>query len=159
MKNLEAFKLGLYTPTSKKDAGTKEACSRGLQSSQFDAKGWRRLGKCIRASRLRCTEEEDENKAKRLKPYLGYEVFEFSWVPHSVTSFDDVCVEVTVLHETRGRLPKFMGKACVPGCSFAKRGEEGLTFYSLERKGISSQIKGTIALKVYYHDEDVPTNA
>lgn len=156
IKNLEAFKL-VYTHQRKMQAQRKlvvEVCkAHNLMPKDGEGSASAYVQVDFDVERRRT-----KTKPKDLNP-IWDEVFEFSWVPHSVTSFDDVCVEVTVLHETRGRPPKFMGKACVPGCSFAKRGEEGLTFYSLERKGIFSQIKGTIALKVYYHDEDVPTNA
>lgn len=94
-----------------------------------------------------------KTRPKDLDP-IWEETFEFSWLPPNDCGHDK-CVELTIYHETRGRPPKFLGKVCVPGSSFARRGEEALTFYSLERKGLFSQIKGTLGLKVYYYD-DVP---
>ncbi|KAH7420937.1 hypothetical protein KP509_13G031100 [Ceratopteris richardii] len=92
-------------------------------------------------------------RAKDLNP-VWEEAFEIPWFPISATP-DYVCVEATVYHETRGRAPKFMGRVCIPGSSFARRGEETLKMYNLERRGICSQIRGAIGLKVYYYDEEL----
>ncbi|MCO5606528.1 hypothetical protein L7F22_060716 [Adiantum nelumboides] len=93
-------------------------------------------------------------RPKDLNPVWD-EVFEFLWLPSTDASCREVCVDATIYHEMRGRAPKFMGTVCVPGSSFAKQGEEALTVYNLERKGLCSQIKGTIGLKVYYYIEEV----
>ncbi|KAI5072884.1 hypothetical protein GOP47_0012990 [Adiantum capillus-veneris] len=96
-----------------------------------------------------------KTKPKDLNP-VWEEAFEFLWLPHSDASCHDVCVEVTIFHEMRGRAPKFMGTVCVPGSLFAKKGEETLIVHNLERWGLCSQIKGAISMKVYYYTEEVP---
>ncbi|XVE57001.1 hypothetical protein DITRI_Ditri04bG0056500 [Diplodiscus trichospermus] len=54
-----------------------------------------------------------------------------------------------------GRKNHFLGRIKLYGSQFAKRGEEGLFYFPLEKKSVFSWIRGEIGLKVYYYDEIV----
>ncbi|KAK6924965.1 Phosphoribosyltransferase C-terminal [Dillenia turbinata] len=54
----------------------------------------------------------------------------------------------------------FLGRVKIYGSQFAKRGDEGLIYFALEKKSVFSWIRGEIGLKIYYYDEvvEVPAN-
>lgn len=52
-----------------------------------------------------------------------------------------------------GRKNHFLGRVKLYGTQFAKRGNEGLVYFSLEKKSVFSWIRGEIGLKIYYYDE------
>ncbi|CBI15270.3 unnamed protein product, partial [Vitis vinifera] len=49
----------------------------------------------------------------------------------------------------------FLGRVKLYGSQFAKRGEEGLVYFPLEKKSVFSWIRGEIGLRIYYYDEEV----
>ncbi|XVF11983.1 hypothetical protein REPUB_Repub08aG0075800 [Reevesia pubescens] len=54
-----------------------------------------------------------------------------------------------------GRKNHFLGRVKLYGSQFAKRGEEGLVYFPLEKKSVFSWIRGEIELRIYYYDEIV----
>ncbi|XP_022737438.1 protein QUIRKY-like [Durio zibethinus] len=54
-----------------------------------------------------------------------------------------------------GRKNHFLGRVKLYGSQFAKRGEEGLVYFPLEKKSVFSWIRGEIGLRIYYYDEIV----
>ncbi|XP_022768245.1 protein QUIRKY-like [Durio zibethinus] len=54
-----------------------------------------------------------------------------------------------------GRKKHFLGRVKLYGSQFAKRGEEGLVYFPLEKKSVFSWIRGEIGLRIYYYDEIV----
>ncbi|WOK99163.1 protein QUIRKY-like [Canna indica] len=50
----------------------------------------------------------------------------------------------------------FLGRVRICGSQFARRGEEGLIYFPLERRSLLSWIRGEIGLKIYYYDEPLP---
>ncbi|KAI4336037.1 hypothetical protein L6164_014613 [Bauhinia variegata] len=52
-----------------------------------------------------------------------------------------------------GRKNHFLGRVKLYGTQFAQRGEEGLVYFTLEKKRVFSWITGEIGLKIYYFDE------
>lgn len=49
----------------------------------------------------------------------------------------------------------FLGRVKLYGSQFSKKGEEGLIYFSLEKKNVFSWIRGEIGLRIYYYDETV----
>ncbi|KAJ4960474.1 hypothetical protein NE237_020384 [Protea cynaroides] len=47
----------------------------------------------------------------------------------------------------------FLGRVKLYGTQFAKRGDEGLIYFPLEKKSVFSWIRGEIGLRIYYYDE------
>ncbi|KAK9278010.1 hypothetical protein L1049_027567 [Liquidambar formosana] len=47
----------------------------------------------------------------------------------------------------------FLGRVKLYGSQFAKRGNEGLVYFTLEKKSVFSWIRGEIGLRIYYYDE------
>ncbi|KAF3437783.1 hypothetical protein FNV43_RR20539 [Rhamnella rubrinervis] len=69
-------------------------------------------------------------------------------------------LEIEVLNDKRfgnatgsGRKNHFLGRLKLYGSQFAKRGEEGLVYFPLEKKSVFSWIRGEIGLRIYYYDE------
>ncbi|XVE54843.1 hypothetical protein DITRI_Ditri03aG0115000 [Diplodiscus trichospermus] len=54
-----------------------------------------------------------------------------------------------------GRKNHFLGRVKLYGSQFARRGEEGLIYFPLEKKSVFSWIRGEIGLRIYYYDEIV----
>ncbi|XVF50177.1 hypothetical protein PTKIN_Ptkin04bG0074800 [Pterospermum kingtungense] len=54
-----------------------------------------------------------------------------------------------------GRKNHFLGRVKLYGSQFAKRGEEGLVYFTLEKKSVFSWIRGEIGLRIYFYDEIV----
>ncbi|XP_020593961.1 protein QUIRKY [Phalaenopsis equestris] len=52
------------------------------------------------------------------------------------------------------RKNNFLGRVRIYGSQFARRGEEGLIYFPLEKRGLLSWIHGEIGLKIYYFDEE-----
>ncbi|KAI4343839.1 hypothetical protein L6164_011143 [Bauhinia variegata] len=52
-----------------------------------------------------------------------------------------------------GRKNHFLGRVKLYGTQVAKRGEEGLVYFTLEKRSVFSWIRGEIGLKIYYYDE------
>ncbi|KAI4342567.1 hypothetical protein MLD38_027181 [Melastoma candidum] len=75
----------------------------------------------------------------------------------SQMDYDELLLEV---HNDRrygpaSRKSHFLGRVKVYGSQFAPRGQEGLVYFSLEKKSVFSWVRGEIGLKVYYYDEEV----
>ncbi|XVF54262.1 hypothetical protein PTKIN_Ptkin05aG0166300 [Pterospermum kingtungense] len=75
-------------------------------------------------------------------------------------SMDEEELEIEVLNDKKlgnvsGRKNHFLGRVKLYGSQFAKRGEEGLVYFPLEKKSVFSWIKGEIGLRIYYYDEIV----
>ncbi|KAK8949318.1 hypothetical protein KSP39_PZI006229 [Platanthera zijinensis] len=51
------------------------------------------------------------------------------------------------------RKNNFLGRVRLYGSQFARRGEEGLIYFPLEKRNLLSWIRGEIGLKIYYYDE------
>ncbi|GAB2269939.1 hypothetical protein Dimus_004857 [Dionaea muscipula] len=49
----------------------------------------------------------------------------------------------------------FLGRVKLYGTQFAKRGEEGLVYFALEKKSVFSWIRGEIGLRIFYFEEAV----
>ncbi|KMZ70154.1 C2 calcium/lipid-binding plant phosphoribosyltransferase-likeprotein [Zostera marina] len=54
-----------------------------------------------------------------------------------------------------GRKSHFLGRVRVCGSQFAKKGEEGLIYFPLEKKSLFSWVRGDIGLKIYYSDDQI----
>ncbi|KAI0496435.1 hypothetical protein KFK09_022751 [Dendrobium nobile] len=52
------------------------------------------------------------------------------------------------------RRNNFLGRVRIYGSQFARRGEEGLIYFPLEKRSFLSWIRGEIGLKIYYFDDD-----
>uniref|UniRef100_A0A7N0VLH9 C2 domain-containing protein n=1 Tax=Kalanchoe fedtschenkoi TaxID=63787 RepID=A0A7N0VLH9_KALFE len=52
------------------------------------------------------------------------------------------------------RKSHFLGRVKLCGSQIPRRGEEGLVYYSLEKKSVFSWIRGQIGLRIYYYDEE-----
>lgn len=69
-------------------------------------------------------------------------------------------LEIEVFNDKRfgnasgsSRKNHFLGRLKLYGSQFAKRGEEGLVYFPLEKKSVFSWIRGEIGLRIYYYDE------
>ncbi|XP_068650143.1 protein QUIRKY [Aristolochia californica] len=67
-------------------------------------------------------------------------------------------LEVEVYNDKRpgsgsGRRNHFLGRVKLYGTQFAKKGEEGLIYFTLEKKSVFSWIRGVLGLRIYYYDE------
>ncbi|XP_011071607.1 protein QUIRKY isoform X1 [Sesamum indicum] len=72
--------------------------------------------------------------------------------------FEELNVEVfndKKLSNGNARKNHFLGRVKLYGSQFAKRGEEGLVYFTLEKKSVFSWIRGDLGLKIYYYDEMV----
>ncbi|KAG6686781.1 hypothetical protein I3842_11G038300 [Carya illinoinensis] len=57
-----------------------------------------------------------------------------------------------------GRKNHFLGRVKLYGSQFARRGNEALVYYTLEKKSVFSWIRGEIGLRIYYYDGLVEEN-
>ncbi|XP_057806390.1 LOW QUALITY PROTEIN: protein QUIRKY [Salvia miltiorrhiza] len=70
--------------------------------------------------------------------------------------YEELNVEVfndKKLSNGNARKNHFLGRVKLYGSQFVKRGEEGLVYFTLEKKSVFSWIKGELGLKIYYYDE------
>lgn len=76
---------------------------------------------------------------------------------HDNDSMPAEILEINLYNDKKtGKRSTFLGKVKIAGSAFVKSGSETLIYYPLEKRSVFSQIKGEIALKVYYIDEDPP---
>ncbi|XP_060204692.1 protein QUIRKY [Lycium barbarum] len=72
--------------------------------------------------------------------------------------FEELDIEVfndKRLSNGNARKNHFLGRVKLYGSQFARRGEEGLIYFPLEKKSVFSWIRGELGLKIYYYDEMV----
>lgn len=92
---------------------------------------------------------------KNLNPTWN-EKLEFVISDPSSMEYEELEVEVfndKKLSSGNGRKNHFLGRVKIYGTQFAKRGEEGLIYFPLEKKSVFSWIRGELGLKIYYYDE------
>lgn len=85
------------------------------------------------------------------------EVLEFIVSDPNTMDYEELNVEV--YHDKKmsppgaARKNHFLGRVKLYGSQFARRGEEGLVYFPLEKKSVFSWIRGEIGLRIYYFDE------
>eukprot|EP00249_Psilotum_nudum_P025442 c29910_g1_i1 orf=32-460(+) len=62
-------------------------------------------------------------------------------------------LEVSVYNEKKTKQRNFLGRVKIPGSTIVRQGDEAVIPYMLEKRGLFSNIKGEIYLKIYYYDE------
>ncbi|XP_058085482.1 multiple C2 domain and transmembrane region protein 14 [Magnolia sinica] len=78
---------------------------------------------------------------------------------HDPDSLACETLELNIYNDKKtGKRSTFLGKVKISGSSFAKSGSEALVYYPLEKRSVFSQIKGELGLKVYYIDEEPPSD-
>ncbi|CAI9112279.1 OLC1v1012700C1 [Oldenlandia corymbosa var. corymbosa] len=96
---------------------------------------------------------------KNLNPTWN-EMLEFVISDPSNMEYEELEIEVyndKKLSSGNGRKNHFLGRVKIYGTQFSKRGEEGLIYFSLEKKSVFSWIRGELGLKIYYYDEMEPS--
>lgn len=86
------------------------------------------------------------------------EALEFVVTDPKTMEFEELNVEVfndKKLSNGNARKNHFLGRVKLYGSQFVKRGDEGLVYFTLEKKSVFSWIKGELGLKIYYYDEIV----
>ncbi|KAK6123252.1 hypothetical protein DH2020_043009 [Rehmannia glutinosa] len=94
---------------------------------------------------------------KNLNPVWN-EVLEFVVTDPNTMEFEELNIEVfndKKLSNGSARKNHFLGRVKLYGSQFVKRGEEGLVYFTLEKKSVFSWIRGELGLKIYYYDEMV----
>ncbi|XAR65449.1 hypothetical protein NMG60_11009585 [Bertholletia excelsa] len=84
------------------------------------------------------------------------ESFEFEVPDPKTMEYDELEIEVyndKKMSNGNARKNHFLGRVKIYGSQFAKKGEEGLIYFQLEKKSVFSWIRGEIGLRVYYFDE------
>lgn len=83
---------------------------------------------------------------------------------HDPSAMDADELDVEVYNDRRfgsaaggARRNHFLGRVKIYGTQFARRGEEGLIYFPLEKKSLLSWVRGEIGLKIYYYDELITT--
>ncbi|KAI3766810.1 hypothetical protein L2E82_16884 [Cichorium intybus] len=67
-------------------------------------------------------------------------------------------LEIEVFNDKRlsngsARKNHFLGRVKLYGSQFARKGDEGLIYFQLEKKSVFSWIRGEIGLRIYYYDD------
>lgn len=79
----------------------------------------------------------------------------FSFTVPDPTNLSHETVDVNIYHENKvAHTRNFMGRVRIYGSSIVREGEAVVQHFPLEKRGIFSHIKGDIALKVYYVEEN-----
>ncbi|KAL8141942.1 hypothetical protein V2J09_014974 [Rumex salicifolius] len=52
-----------------------------------------------------------------------------------------------------GRKNHFLGRVKIYGSQFARRGDEGLIYFPLEKKSVFSWVRGELGMRIYYYDD------
>ncbi|OIT33423.1 PREDICTED: protein QUIRKY [Nicotiana attenuata] len=87
-----------------------------------------------------------------------HEALEFIISDPRTMEFEELDIEVfndKKLSNGNARKNHFLGRVKLYGSQFARRGEEGLIYFPLEKKSVFSWIRGELGLKIYYYDEMV----
>ncbi|MCO5611245.1 hypothetical protein L7F22_065497 [Adiantum nelumboides] len=76
-----------------------------------------------------------------------------------INDFDDMTneiLEINVFDNSRrpaGKKGKFLGRVCLHGSTFVRKGQEQLNYYRLDKRGLFSLVRGELGLMIYYTDE------
>ncbi|KAG8379151.1 hypothetical protein BUALT_Bualt07G0058300 [Buddleja alternifolia] len=92
---------------------------------------------------------------KNLNPVWN-EALDFIVSDPKTMEFEELNVEVfndKKLSNGSARKNHFLGRVKLYGSQFVRRGEEGLVYFTLEKKSVFSWIRGELGLKIYYYDE------
>ncbi|GAB4845521.1 hypothetical protein Ancab_038926 [Ancistrocladus abbreviatus] len=84
------------------------------------------------------------------------EQLEFTVSDPSTMELEEIDIEVyndKRMASGGGRKNHFLGRVKLYGSQFSRRGEEGLVYYTLEKKNMFSWVRGEIGLRIYYYDE------
>nr|GMC52660.1 protein QUIRKY [Ipomoea batatas] len=84
------------------------------------------------------------------------EVLEFVVSDPKTMEFEELEIDVyndKKLSNGNARKNQFLGRVKVYGTQFARRGEEGLIYFQLEKRSVFSWVRGELGLKIYYYDE------
>ncbi|XP_077247816.1 C2 calcium/lipid-binding plant phosphoribosyltransferase family protein [Tasmannia lanceolata] len=83
------------------------------------------------------------------------ETLEFLVVDPKTLESEELDIEVFNDKRTggSGRKNHFLGRVRLYGSQIARKGEEGLIYFPLEKKSVFSWIRGQIGLRIYYFDE------
>lgn len=95
--------------------------------------------------------------SRNLNPVWN-ESLEFIVSDPKTMEFEEIEIEVfndKKLSHGNARKNHFLGRVKLYGSQFAKRGDEGLIYFQLEKKSVFSWIRGEIGLRIYYYDEIV----
>ncbi|KAK1359794.1 Multiple C2 and transmembrane domain-containing protein 2 [Heracleum sosnowskyi] len=95
--------------------------------------------------------------SRNLNPVWN-ESLEFIVSDPKTMEFEQVEIEVfndKKMSHGNARKNHFLGRVKLNGTQFAKRGDEGLIYFELEKKSVFSWIRGELGLRIYYYDEIV----
>lgn len=95
--------------------------------------------------------------SRNLNPVWN-ETLEFIVSDPKTMEYEQVEIEVfndKKLSHGNARKNHFLGRVKLYGTQFAKRGDEGLIYFELEKKSVFSWIRGQLGLRIYYFDEIV----
>lgn len=95
--------------------------------------------------------------SRNLNPVWN-ESLEFIVSDPKTMEFEQLEIEVfndKKMSHGNGRKNHFLGRVKLYGTQFAKRGDEGLIYFELEKKSVFSWIRGELGLRIYYFDEIV----
>ncbi|KAL8097979.1 protein QUIRKY [Apium graveolens] len=95
--------------------------------------------------------------SRNLNPVWN-ESLEFIVSDPKTMEFEQVEIEVfndKKMSHGNARKNHFLGRVKLYGTQFAKRGDEGLIYFELEKKSVFSWIRGELGVRIYYYDEIV----
>lgn len=95
--------------------------------------------------------------SRNLNPVWN-ESLEFIVSDPKTMEFEQLEIEVfndKKMSHGNARKNHFLGRVKLYGTQFAKRGDEGLIYFELEKKSVFSWIRGELGVRIYYYDEIV----
>ncbi|EPS62334.1 hypothetical protein M569_12455, partial [Genlisea aurea] len=92
-------------------------------------------------------------KLQDLNPVWN-EILDFVVSDPKTMDYEEITIEVYNDKKYGGNVRKnhFLGRVKLYGSQISKRGEEGLVYFTLEKKSVLSWVRGDLALKIYYDD-------
>nr|XP_043614322.1 LOW QUALITY PROTEIN: protein QUIRKY [Erigeron canadensis] len=84
------------------------------------------------------------------------ETLEFVVADPNTMEYEELEIEVfndKRLSNGSARKNHFLGRVKIYGSQFARKGDEGLIYFQLEKKSVFSWIRGEIGLRIYYYDD------